>query len=227
MRATDGSVVYRHRPEPVRRAVSTEVAAELRRFLRGVVAQGGTGEMGQLANYPLLGKTGTARRFRDGGYVSGELTASFAAMFPADDPQLVVVVKLDSPRVGSGYGGTTAAPVVRRMLEQSLASRRVAIDRARLTGDTGTRVTVRGPQGAAEEAPRPTVVVPWPPVADSTKPAPVTVPSVTGQGVRAAALALHRRGLRVDLRGTGRVVRMDPAAGSALTPGGTVTVWAE
>jgi cell division protein FtsI (penicillin-binding protein 3) len=227
VRANDNSVVYRHRPEPVRRAVTSEVAAELRRFLRGVVAEGGTGEMGQLANYPLLGKTGTARRFRDGAYVQGELTASFAAMFPADDPQLVVVVKLDSPRVGSGYGGTTAAPVVRRMLEQSLASRRVAIDRARLTGDTGTRIVPRGAQGAVEEIPRQTVVVSWPQVTDSTRPAPVTVPSVTGQGARAAVLALHRRGLHVDLRGTGRVTRMDPAAGSTLAPGGTVTVWAE
>ncbi|MBW8773456.1 MAG: penicillin-binding protein 2, partial [Gemmatimonadetes bacterium] len=109
VRANDGAVVYRHKTEPVRRAVSPEVAARLREFLRGVVAEGGTGEMGQLANYPLLGKTGTARRFKDGAYVPGEQTASFAAMFPADDPQLVVVVKLDSPKLGSGYGGTTAA----------------------------------------------------------------------------------------------------------------------
>ncbi len=227
VRAHDGAVVYRHRAEPVRRAVRAEVAAELRGFLRGVVAEGGTGEMGQLANYPLLGKTGTARRFRDGAYVPGELTASFAAMFPADDPQLVVVVKLDSPRVGSGYGGTTAAPVVRRMLEQALASRRVAIDRARLTGDAAVRPPTEGPPGPTEEVPRQTVVVAWPPVSDTTRPPPVTVPSVTGQGVRAAALALHRRGLRVDLRGIGRVIRVDPGAGTALAPGTTVTLWAE
>jgi cell division protein FtsI (penicillin-binding protein 3) len=227
IRGNDGRVLYRHRPEPVRRAVTPEVAARLRQFLRGVVAEGGTGEMGQLANYPLLGKTGTARRFRDGAYVPGEQTASFAAMFPADDPQLIVVVKLDSPRIGSGYGGTTAAPVVKRMLEQALASRRVAIDRARLTGDTGgTRPRVRE-AAASEEAPRSVVVVPWPLPPDTTRPAPVPVPAVTGQGARTAALALHRRGLRVDLHGTGRVTRTDPAAGSSVTPGSTVTVWTE
>ncbi len=227
IRDNDGSVVYRHRTEPVRRAVSAEVATRLREFLRGVVAEGGTGEMGQLANYPLLGKTGTARRFRDGAYVPGEQTASFAAMFPADDPQLIVVVKLDSPRVGSGYGGTTAAPVVRRMLEQALASRRVAIDRARLTGDTGARAPRRDPGSAVEEVPRQSVVVPWPPVADTTRPAPVTVPSVAGQGVRTAALALHRRGLHVDLRGIGRVTRTDPVAGTAVPQRSTVTVYTE
>ena len=228
IRDPDGTVVYRHRPEPVRRAVSPEVAARLREFLKGVVAEGGTGEMGQLANYPLLGKTGTARRFRDGAYVPGELTASFAAMFPAEDPQLVVVVKLDIPRVGSGYGGTTAAPVVRRMLEQALASRRVAIDRARLTGDTVTpRAPTRATPGSASR-PEPQVeVVPWPVRPDTTAKPSVTVPAVAGQGARAAVLALHRRGLRVDLRGLGRVTRTDPAAGATLTSGSTVTVYAE
>lgn len=227
IRSPDGDVVYRHRPEPVRRAVSPEVAAELRRFLKGVVAEGGTGEMGQLANYPLLGKTGTARRFRDGAYVPGEVTASFAAMFPAEDPQLVVVVKLDSPRVGSGYGGTTAAPVVRRMLEQALASRRVAIDRARLTGDTAERAPVRTDHGTMEAEARPTAVIAWPEVTDTATPARVAVPAVTGLQARAAALALHRRGLRVELRGIGRVTRTDPAAGANISAGSTVTVWAQ
>ena len=227
MRDPEGRVVYRHRPEPVRRAVSEETAAKLRHLLQGAVAEGGTGEMGQLANYPLLGKTGTARRFRDGAYVPNEFTASFAAMFPADDPQLVVVLKIDSPRGGRIYGGQTAAPVVRRMLEQALASRRVAIDRARLAGDSGTRAPVREARAAEDEAPRTVTVVPWPVPVDTTRPAPVPVPAVTGQGARAAALALHRRGLRVDLHGAGRVTRTDPAAGSSVAPGSTVTVWTE
>ncbi len=55
----------------------------------------------------------------------------------------------------------------------------------------------------------------------------MAVPSVVGQGVRAAALALHRRGLRVELRGTGRVTRTDPAAGTSVPQRSTVTVYAE
>lgn len=227
IRTPDGSVVYRHRPEPVRHAVTPEVAEELRGFLKGVVAEGGTGEMGQLANYPLLGKTGTARRFRDGAYVPGEVTASFAAMFPAEDPQLVVVVKLDSPRVGSGYGGTTAAPVVRRMLEQALASRRVAIDRARIAGDTAVRAPVRADRNAPPDESRPTAIVAWPQVTDTATATTVAVPAVTGLSARSAALALHRRGLRVELHGLGRVTRTAPAAGATVNAGSSVTVWAQ
>jgi len=53
------------------------------------------------------------------------------------------------------------------------------------------------------------------------------VPATAGTPVRRAALALHRRGFEVDLRGSGTVVRTSPAAGDSATTGTTVTVWAE
>src|ERR1051325_1973689 len=84
--------------EPVRRVVPSDIAARLREFLREAAGQGGTGEEAQLVNYAVLGKTGTAVRFADGHYVRGEYTASFAAIFPAEDPQLVVIVKIDNPK---------------------------------------------------------------------------------------------------------------------------------
>ncbi|MBA2458284.1 MAG: PASTA domain-containing protein [Gemmatimonadales bacterium] len=52
------------------------------------------------------------------------------------------------------------------------------------------------------------------------------MPNVTGYSVRDAALALHRRGFRVGLRGTGRVARTAPEAGVQARPGTTVVVWA-
>ncbi|MGH7519044.1 MAG: peptidoglycan D,D-transpeptidase FtsI family protein, partial [Gemmatimonadales bacterium] len=130
VRRADGTLAYRREPEPVRRAVSPEIAARLREFLGRAVGEGGTGERAQLANFPLLGKTGTARRFVGGRYVN-EHTASFAALFPADDPQLVVIVKIEDPK-GEYYGGLTAAPLTKTMLQQALASHRVAINRSAL-----------------------------------------------------------------------------------------------
>jgi cell division protein FtsI (penicillin-binding protein 3) len=92
-----GELIYRHQPEPVRQVVTPEIAARLREYLKSAASEGGTGEDAQLANYTLLGKTGTAVRFEGGRYVEGEYTASFAALFPADNPQLVVIVKIDNP----------------------------------------------------------------------------------------------------------------------------------
>ncbi len=226
VRDPSGTILFRREPEPVRRVVSAEIAQRLRQYLRGAVGEGGTGGEAQLVNYTVLGKTGTARRFEGGRYAAGRYTSTFAAIFPADDPQLVVIVKIDNPK-GSYYGGRTAAPVTRTMLQQALASRRVAIDRGRLAPPDV--LGARSPASPPADGPvrKPVVVVSWPYQQSDAAGGPVPVPSVSGRSVRAAALALHRRGLRMSLRGLGRVVRTVPAAGESVRPGASVTVWAE
>ena len=219
-----GALLYRHQPEPVRRVITPRVAAQLRQFMKGAVGEGGTGGEAQLANYSLLGKTGTAVRFEGGRYVTGEYTASFAAIFPADNPQLVVVVKIDNP-TGKYYGGLTAAPVTRTMLQQALASRRVAIDRSRLTPRDSASPRVQRP--AASPAGLSLVVLSWPYQPERQSAVTRAVPEVVGRSVREAALALHRRGFRVTLRGLGRVSRTLPAGGESAKAGTAVIVWAD
>ena len=223
IRNAGGEVIYRHQPEPVRQVVTAEIAAQLREYLKSAASEGGTGEDAQLANYTLLGKTGTAVRFEGGRYVEGEYTASFAALFPADNPQLVVIVKIDNPQ-GKYYGGLTAAPVTRTMLQQALASRRVAIDRSRLADSTSLQ---RRAPAAVMAAPRPPIIVGWPYRGPDSVRAATPVPPVDGRSAREAVLSLHRQGLRVALRGMGRVMRTAPRAGEIVKPGTTVTVWAQ
>jgi cell division protein FtsI (penicillin-binding protein 3) len=225
VRDPSGKVLFTREPEPVRRVISREIAKRLQALLRGAVEEGGTGTEAQLATYTVLGKTGTARRYQDGGYVPGKYTSSFAAIFPADDPQLVVIVKIDNPE-GSYYGGRTAAPVTRMMLQQALASRRVAIDRGRLSpGEARAAPAPVVAPGTTDS--RPVKVVSWPYRASPKVSRQVTVPSVAGRSVREAALALHRRGFRMSLRGMGRVVRTTPEAGETAATGASVTVWAQ
>jgi cell division protein FtsI (penicillin-binding protein 3) len=226
VRDPSGAVLFRREPEPVRRVISAEIAERLRQYLRGAVGEGGTGGEAQLVNYTVLGKTGTARRFEDGRYAVGRYTSTFAAIFPADDPQLVVIVKIDNPK-GSYYGGRTAAPVTRTMLQQSLASRRVAIDRGRLAPPEVLAEPDPASPAAGSPTRKPVVVLSWPYQKSDSVTSPVPVPSVTGRSVREAALALHRRGLRMNLHGLGRVVRTAPAAGESAPQGVSVTVWAE
>ena len=219
-----GALLYRHHPEPVRRAVSPQVAAKLRDLLRGVVDPGGTGERAALANFQLAAKTGTARRVVGGRYAAGQYTASFAALFPADAPQLVVVMKIDNPQKGSYFAAQTAAPVTRSMLEQALAARTVALDRARLSNvaPTTDRAPLDEPDGVVP------YVVQWPYVPDTAAAQPDrVVPNVTGRPLREAARTLHRRGFRVVVKGWGAVHHTWPAAGDSAAAGTTVTVFAE
>ncbi|HET6837198.1 MAG TPA: penicillin-binding transpeptidase domain-containing protein, partial [Gemmatimonadales bacterium] len=219
-----GQVLYRHQPEPVRRVVPPAIASQLRDFMKEAVGEGGTGGNAQLANYSLLGKTGTAVRFEGGKYVDGEYTASFAALFPADNPQLVVVVKIDNP-TGKYYGGLTAAPVTRTMLQQALASRRIGIDRSRLT--TRHEAPARAVRPTDSLAAPSRVVLSWPYQPPRASRSSSTIPSTIGRPVREAVHALHRRGFRVTLRGLGEVSRTMPPAGETAVAGTRVTVWAE
>lgn len=224
IRAPDGEILYRHEPEPVRRVVSPGVARQLRQLLAGAASSTGTGASAALATFTLAAKTGTARRVVKGHYQAGEYTASFAALFPAEHPQLVVVVKIDNPRKGSYFAAETAAPVTRAMLEQALASRTVALDRARLSG-------VAPVAGAGELEEDPGVapyVVSWPPPADTAAPAPPRpVPDVAGRTLRDAARLLHRRGFHVVIKGWGNVEKTWPAAGAQGAAGSLVTVFGD
>src|SRR5881296_746850 len=199
-----------------------EVAAALRDLLRGVVERG-TGTEAALSTFPVAAKTGTARRVVNGRYAPGQYTASFAALFPADHPQLVLVVKIDNPHKGSYFAAQTAAPVTRSMLEQALAARTVALDRARLS-TAAPRATVAPLEDDGGVVP---YVVPWPYHPDSAAPGPARpVPDVTGMEMRAAVRALHRRGFRVALKGWGAAEHTWPAAGDSAALGSTVTLFA-
>ena len=224
IRAPSGMVLYRHRPQPVRRVVTPEVAAQLRELLRGVVESGGTGAKAALANFQLAAKTGTARRVVDGRYAAGQYTASFAALFPADQPQLVVVMVIDNPQKGSYFAAETAAPVTRSMLEQALAARTVALDRARLTNMVvpTDRIPLAEPEGVVP------YVMPWPYLPDSaTTPPDRLIPDISDRPLREGVRTLHQRGFRVVIKGWGLIHHTWPAAGERAPAGSTVTVFAE
>ncbi|MEI2717151.1 MAG: penicillin-binding protein 2 [Candidatus Nanopelagicales bacterium] len=107
--------------EPV---VSPETAQTMQSMMQMVVGEGGTAKVAQVPGYLVGGKTGTAQRYdEECGCYSG-YTASFLAMAPADDPQLVVGAWFDHPRNGY-YGGEVAAPVVQKLMTAALANHNV------------------------------------------------------------------------------------------------------
>lgn len=222
IRDREGKTVYRYEPRPVRRVVTSEVAAEVRSFLGLAAGTEGTGSRAQLDRYQVIGKTGTARNVVNGRY-TGTYTSSFAGLFPADSPQLVVVVRIVDPRSGEYYGGLVAAPLTRRMLQDALAARRSAIDRTRFA----ERAPTAEPESEPEEetAAAAPVRVGFPLTKRPPQPRPlVVVPDLQGSSVREAALTLHRRGLRVRLDGTGPVTGTEPSAGDTVRQGTVVVV---
>jgi cell division protein FtsI (penicillin-binding protein 3) len=142
IRASDGTVRYHHTARVVRRVMSDEVARTMRGILRGVVEEG-TGKQAELGRFAVAGKTGTARSVVPGkGYVRGHYTASFVGLFPAEHPQYVILVKLENPSNGSFYASSTAAPIMKLVLEAAIASRDAALDRRELAASESLAAAV-------------------------------------------------------------------------------------
>lgn len=152
IRSAEGKVVYRAEPRAIRRVMSGEVARTVQQMLLAVV-QEGTATKADLATFDVAGKSGTARRTSENaGYTPGNYTASFVGLFPGNDPQYVVLVKLDSPQGAHYAGGDIAAPVTQIVLRAALAARDAALDRDGLAASEKTvvaKATKTGESGAA------------------------------------------------------------------------------
>ena len=105
--APSGSTVVRTRPDEIGQAVGPQNAEAIARMMERVVCCG-TGTAGQLS-VPTAGKTGTAETG-----VSGRNTTWFIAFAPVDRPRVAIAVVLENQ---SGTGGTTAAPIAKRIME--------------------------------------------------------------------------------------------------------------
>jgi cell division protein FtsI/penicillin-binding protein 2 len=100
-------------PEPtvLRKVVSKKTADTLTAMLVSVIEKG-EGGAGQVAGYSIAGKTGTAQTYKNGQPLEGKGTtmATFIGYGPAEDPEFVVLVRIEKPR-SSQWAGDTAAPV--------------------------------------------------------------------------------------------------------------------
>ena len=115
-----GRPVKTFAPRPVRRVVSARTARTVRRIMKTVITEGGTGTLAALDGYTVCGKTGTAQKLDRSGYANGRYIASFLGFAPAENPKLAVLVVVDEPGKDH-YGGTVAAPAFRRIVSETLS----------------------------------------------------------------------------------------------------------
>ena len=114
---SDGNVIWQHDDTPVRQVISEETSATVRECLEYVVAKG-TGKNGQVAGYRIGGKTGTADKGQ-----TGDVVVSFLCFAPADDPQIMMLITMDTPSRSTGTyvsGGNMVAPYASHIMEEIL-----------------------------------------------------------------------------------------------------------
>ncbi len=111
-------------PQAVRQVMSPESARTLLDMM-GVVVDGVSTAYVDVSGYEVGGKTGTANiATENGGYKPDAYISSFIGVAPLDDPEIVVLVKIDEPE-DVPWGTVVAGPAFSRLAEQALAYMKV------------------------------------------------------------------------------------------------------
>ena len=113
----EGNILSQHETTAVRKVISEETSAKVRECLEWVVSDGG-GRNGQVTGYRIGGKTGTADKTG-----TKDVVVSFMCFAPADDPQYIMLLTMDTPSRTTGtavFGGTMVAPVASQIMSEIL-----------------------------------------------------------------------------------------------------------
>lgn len=214
-----GEVVRENEPEEDLRVISEDTARKTVFMMEQVTEEGGTGTKARVPGYRVAGKTGTAWKHVAGGYSSTDRIGSFVGLLPADAPRVAMVVVVDSPSEGSRYGGLTAGPVFSEIGVGVMRLLGVPPDPALMEPEK-KKAVAESPAG--EDAPPPLSQVGaelvW------LDAGALRTPDLTGMSLRDALVVLEGAGLKVGVRGTGRVSQQTPSPGAPVAPGSAVEV---
>jgi cell division protein FtsI (penicillin-binding protein 3) len=221
---TRGETVRESAAHVRREVVPPGIARAVGEMLTAVTEEGGTAVEAAVPGFRVAGKTSTAQKVdpTTGKYSSDMYTAVFVGFVPVEHPRLVVAVVLDEPTIGR-YGGDLAGPVFRRVAEASL--RYLGVTPSTTSAKIASLKREPEPGEATGANAKPVKGVAPAPPADATPSAgSVRVPDATGLPAHEMMAALAKAGLVPQIEGWGRVVRQNPAPGSAAKKGSAVRV---
>ncbi len=242
----NGEIVERKRPKVLRNSIASRKTIEtVRRMLEGVVEKGTAINIKNTKGYSIAGKTGTAQIANKGQYSNqGEkkYLASFAGYFPADKPVYSCIVSVTGPN-NVYYGNIVAGSVVKAIADRVYASEfkkgEMRQKSSREYADVfpyskGGRMNdlftvfrtlniqyndnVSRHAWVSTQAKETSIAVSTKPIVDGM------MPDVRGMGAKDAVSLLESRGLRVRLRGYGKVATQSIPHGTKYERGTTVDI---
>lgn len=196
--AADGTVVKDYPRTPVREVISPRTAKTMLELMERTVSDpGGTARLASVPGLRISAKSGTAQITdpETGRYSTNRFLSSVLAIFPTDDPDLIVYVVLENPRGSSIYGAQTAAPMVKEIAEALAPGRGIP-----LAGNT----VMNHPGKVRVENPEP-------------MPLGETLHDMTGYSKRMLLGYLEQGDIEWTIDGEGWVVYQFPPAGTPIT----------
>ncbi len=203
--------------DAIRQVASENTMRTLADILEKAVSQG-TGSHAFLPSLRIAGKTGTAKKIRNGRYVS-EYMASFASFFPANDPKYALIVVVDHPRAGGYTGGMVAAPIAKQIYRRIHNLNGISQKHYLQAANSS-------PSDQAGDSPSLTgqllsAVIP----VIKANAGQLIMPDLKGLSMKMSLSGLYAMGLTPVPHGSGRVIRQVPSAGKKLSTGQTVEIY--
>jgi len=197
----DNRLIKLYTPTVVRKVISSDVAKRLTNMLTEVVgAPDGTGKNARIVNVAVAGKTGTSQKFdfTRGVYSSEKVRTSFMGFFPADNPQVAILVILDEPQRDK-WGGVAAAPVFKNIGEQILNCFKTNIRETPVFEKDTNKVQLVSAQQT---------LIPQNAAGDDES----TMPDFSGLTIREAMKKAKAESIELKISGNGWAVRQYPQA---------------
>lgn len=206
-----GQVIKKFTPTAVRQVISPQTAKRMTALMTNVVGDpDGTGKNARIVNVNVAGKTGTSQKFDFArrAYSSERVRTSFMGFFPAEDPQVAILVILDEPQRDK-WGGVASAPVFKNIAEQILTCFKTHIRNNPSYEEEKTNRDARLKLVATD------------PAIDRQKheqniPDESTMPDFRGLTIRDALRKAKERGIELQIAGNGWAVNQVPAPGVAI-----------
>lgn len=252
IRNTDTGAITTIDTEEVRQVISSETATKVKSMMESVV-EDGTGYRGAVTGYSVGGKTGTseprAGREDIDGYV-----ASYLAISPVEDTQVVLLLTLYKPPKSNHQGGTLAGPVVSQMLTEILPilgipsnsestddenlitvpeiRNKTITEAEKILQNAGftTKISTSNDKNSTvviDQVPKPGVSLSKGSIImlyDQNTRTSATVPDLLGKSQYQSTTELRNANLNISVEGSGVVVSQDPPKGSNVDAGTVVKV---
>jgi cell division protein FtsI (penicillin-binding protein 3) len=202
-----GTIIREYQREPVREVLRRPVADQILNYMNGASQPNGTGRRAAVEGINISVKTGTAEVIdpETGRYSDELFIASTLAIFPTEDPQVIVYVVIQHPRGESFLGGVIAAPVVREIAEFLIPYLQI----------------VSGGQRIVDLPPNLEIFEPVLPEIGTE------IPDFRGLPMRTVIPLYAREDIFVQIYGSGWVVNQDPAPGSPYSEGMELKLYLE
>ena len=181
-----------------KRVLSQSNAEKLSLMLSHTV-ENGSGKLANVAGWNVAGKTGTSKKLIDGQYSEKEFISSFVGFFPAENPQLLCLIILDSPDASRNlhWGSMSSAPVFKSVMDRVInIDKSITISRSKKEKLKNEPILIQKNLERKIEY--------------------VEMPNLIGKTVRDAFSELKRAGIKPQISGRGLIVSQSIEAGTKI-----------